>query len=213
MHRLGLFVLAVGCDGGNVVKGEVAGQPIPLSGGYFVQEADVFENGDDEISVILSSLEDPCTADAAYKTAVQDADGPEVYADAWKANYTDDFWRIGLSLELEDPEAPLEEIVFDGVPWNLLTEEAEDVTGRVTHYNSFLDEEYFGSLLSGTPVDDEEYLDLWFTDGGSLEVSKHVPNESLAGVFTTKVTTTEGDTDGELEIRFSVDRCPELEGR
>jgi hypothetical protein len=213
MHRLGLFVLAAGCGGGNLVKGEVAGQPIPLTGGYFVQEADVFENGDDEISVVLTSLEDPCAADTAYRTTVQDAEGPETYAEAWKESYADDFWRIALSLEVEDPEAPLEEIVFDGVPWNLLTEEAEDVTGRVTHYTALLDEAYFTALLAGTERDDEAYLDLWYTDGGFLEVSKHVPNERLEGIFTTEVTTTQGDTDGQLEIRFSVERCLELEGQ
>jgi hypothetical protein len=213
MKYLGLIVLAVGCGGGNTVKGDVAGAPIEIKSGYFAQEDDVFEGGDGQILIRLSSLDDSCAADVAFSDAAEEADDASDLEELWKANLPEDFWLIDLVLRVGDPDDDLSEKVFDGVAWDEVTDKDDQVFGVLTHYTASLDEEYWDATVgNGAGVDFEDYFEAFYTDGGDLEITGHTASEFIKGKFVTEAATTDdGDTEGQIEIGFSVDRCAEMD--
>lgn len=213
MRPLGLMAMAAGCSHGLSVKGEIDGHEIALASGYFVQQDDLAANGNGAFLVVLSSLDDACALDVQFGSDTEEADDAAVFAEAWQAAMPDDFWLVRLTLQVGDPEDALDDVAFDGVPWNDVTNEPGEVTGTVFHYTAPLDEAYWeAEELEGPAVELEDYVETWYTDGGELEVTKHVVNESLRGVFRTDAATIDdGDTAGRIEIGFSVDRCTEME--
>lgn len=211
MKYVGLLVLAAAC-GGNSVKGDIAGTPVEIKSGYFAQEDEVFPGGDGAIYIRLSSLEDSCEADVAFNDAAEEADDASDLEEIWKTSLPEDFWLVDLVLRVGDPDDDLVGKIFDGVAWDEVTEKDDQVYGIVTHYTSFLDEEYWNALLGGPAVDLEDYQEGFFTDGGDLEITSHSPGENIKGSFATEAATTDdGDTEGQIEIQFSVPRCAEMD--
>jgi hypothetical protein len=212
MKYLAAGVLVAGC-GGSSVKGEIDGQFIDIQSGYFAQEDNVdAESGDGAIIVTLSSLEDTCASDAQNSADADEVDDASDLADSWKESFPEDFWTVRLVVQVTDPGDPLKDEVFDGVAWDEVPTEDGEVTGTIIHFTAFLDEEYWNSVLGGPGVDLEDYFEAWYTDGGDLEITGHTVDEFIKGRFTTEAATTDdGDTSGQLEIKFAVDRCTEME--
>jgi hypothetical protein len=202
----------VGCGGGLSVRGDVDGDPVPLKSGYFAQEDEYFDGGDGVIYVRLSSVDDACAADAAWNGDADDADDAGDLEDIWQENLPEDFWLIDLILRVGDPDDDLDGTVLDGVAWDEVTDKDDQTFGIITHYVASLDQEYWEALLGGPGVDPSDYYDFWYTDGGDLDLIKHTPSEKVKGRFATEVADfSDGDTVGDVEISFSVERCAEME--
>lgn len=208
----GLVVAGVAGCGGNSISGEIDGESVPVKSGYFAQEDDYFDGGDGVLYVRLSSIDDACTTDVAWNEEAEDADDSADLEDVWESNLPEDFWLVDLILRVGDPEDDLNGTVLDGVAWDDGVEKDDQVYGIITHYTSHLDQEYWDAVLGGPGVEVEDYYDAWYTDGGDLELTKHSAGEKLGGRFATEVAeTSDGDTQGEVEISFKVERCAEME--
>ncbi|HHO51167.1 MAG TPA: hypothetical protein ENK18_09925 [Deltaproteobacteria bacterium] len=198
-----------GCLGGGAsVKGEIDGDVPDLRGGYFVQDDELYEGGDGLIIVALSNVDTPCETDELVSEELEDADDPGDAEDIWETYMPEDFWVLELRMRVGDPDDDLSKKTLEGVSWDEDLTEDDETYGTFIHYTDFLDQEYF----SGQANDLTDYRDAWFSDGGDLDISKHKPGETLSGIFVTEAAQTDdGDNDGDVEVRFSVERCKAME--
>ncbi|MEZ4241209.1 MAG: hypothetical protein R3F59_34625 [Myxococcota bacterium] len=167
--RFGALALLVGCGSGNSVRGDVDGDPVPLRSGYFAQDDNFFDGGDGIIYVRLTDIEDACAADTQWNADIEDADDTSDLEDFWQDDLPEDFWVIDLYLRVGDPDDDLSGKILDGVAWDEVTEKDDQIYGQITHYTSYLDQEYWDALLGGPGVDPDDYYGVWYTDGGDLE--------------------------------------------
>lgn len=205
---VGLMSLS-GCLGGGIsVKGEIDGEAPDLRWGYFVQEDEVFDGGDGMIIVALSSNKDPCETDELLEGDLEDADDAGDAEDIWETYMPEDFWSLQIRMRVGDPDDDLSGVTLEGVAWDEDLTDDDEAYGTFIHYTDFLDQEYF----SGQANDLSDYRDAWYSDSGDLDIARHKPGEKLSGTFVTEAAQTDdGDNDGDVEIRFSVERCKPME--
>jgi hypothetical protein len=203
------LMLAAGClGGGTSIKGEIDGDEPVLVDGYFGQEDEIDpDTGDGLVILTLSDVPGACEAATLVWDEIEDAQNASDLEEAWEANLPEDFWEMTIVLRVSDPGDDQSGLLFEGVGWDEFLEKDEEAYATINHYKQHLDEDYWNGVADPT-----DYIDSWFTDGGDLEIKKHVPNELLKGTFVTEAADpADGDNEGDIEVKFSVDRCQGME--
>ena len=205
--------IASACGGGGAsISGEVDGGEVALRSGYFAQDAGAFEGGDGVILVVLSSIDDICAADTDFRSQAEDAADPSELGALWQQTFPPDFWNVQLVLRAADPSEPQAKKTLIGIGWDAAIDQDDRAYGTLTHYTAGLDEAYWSAASAGADDSSEGYFEEWYTDGGTLEIRRHKPDEKIAGTFPTSVVApADGEDAGEIEISFRVERCVEAE--
>lgn len=194
--------------GGNSIKGKVDGESVKMKEAIFTTYTDVYENGDDEIFVMITDFADPCTTLAAFYEAFDAAETPEEMIAAY-AMLPAELWQAGFSIRVEDAEADLSGAVLTGVAWDELTEDAMETYATINHQLKPVDEAYFES---SDPDIDLEYGRAFWSHLGTLEIKKHEAGSVITGKFETELYDANEETSvGEVTISFAADYCAEIE--
>jgi hypothetical protein len=203
-----VVLMASGCVG---VSGTIDDQRVPAASTFFIQEDDVAEGEDDLLTIFVTSLHCGCSAVDRIGDALEDGSTPQEDAQGWASAAKRDFWELRIHLRLEDLGADLDDLEFDGLTWDQLSTAPNDSWVSFRHYKEFLDEDYWQRLEDDPDADpdpDGEYLDWWYSDGGTLSIDAHTPGSRVTGTFSTPVSDPfDGTVDGEVEISFDARRC------
>ena len=214
MHRptvVAPLLLLLGCSGGgpgalfdgDSVSGTVNGETVSTGSAVLVQRQD----DEDTILVVMSPAS--CAEQAAVYTALDD-DTASVsqLVDIWNDTFPAEWWKLYMRFRVGSSSSDLTGQVIPGHNW-LNDVSGEPVYGRFMHYKKRLDEGWFDSSAS----EQDDYYVRWSSQGGSMTIEDHDPDEQLKGSFVTSVvdSSEEDRIVGELDIEFTAERCPELD--
>lgn len=202
---------AAGCT--NVITGEVDGLSIPaMQSAFYIEAEDGYpsaDQGEDQgvIIVWMSTEEDACTTVADVLEAQDETDDAEELARIWSDAYPEDFWEATVVLRVADVNESEAGSTFEGTSWDATNEEAGEAFASVTHYLQRLDADFFSDA-----EDFDQYQDLYYTDGGRLEVDLHEPGDRIGGAFETQAADwDDGDGQGDVTVHFDAERCRKVE--
>lgn len=197
-----LTLLASGC--GNKIRGEIEDQQIkPKSVFFFAQEAVL--GTDSLIGVVITDQPSGCEKYSAFLGAAATSAIPADMASQWAANFPEpDWWDVTFLIRTAAVSTPLTGQVFTGIKWNESLDAVGKASGGFTHNLAVRDTAYW----DGTG-DYNAYRKDYVSNGGSLEISNHVPGDKIAGRFATfTVDPLTGGPTGLLEISFNGSFCP-----
>ena len=196
-------LLLVGC---NSVTGKVDGQTIHAASSFFVQEADVFEEGspDDLVTIFVSSMAASCRTVEDLADALEDSEDAEEASDAWRSIARRQFWELRIFVRTSDLDLDLGDTTLSGVAWDRELTERDQTYATIYHYKDWLDEGYWEAEQDPTNV----YRDYWYSDEGDLEIGSHTPGDRITGSFDTVAADPEtGEEAGDITISFDAYRC------
>ncbi len=201
LFLLALAQAASGCT--NTIRGTVDGLELPAMQSAFVIESEDGYGEDGTLLVWMSSVADACNKAEAVLAGQDETDDPDALAALWSTHYPEDFWEVTVVLRTDDVNASLAGSTFEGVPWDEESRRPGQAFASFTHFLRPLD----AAFWDGTG-EYERYQDLYYTDGGSLEIDVHAPGDRIGGYFDTAVADwDDGDAQGEVGIDFDAERC------
>ncbi|MCB9758675.1 MAG: hypothetical protein H6739_02445 [Alphaproteobacteria bacterium] len=201
-----LLALATGC---NAVSGDVDGDPVDIDDAFYIEDDNAF--GDDGlIQVFLLGIPDACAVTAEFLDDFDDADSPSERADAWKDNFPEEFWEFQVWIRVDDVDDELAGQELDGIDWDDALESDDEVGILARRYHDHPDDESF-SWWGAFTGDATDYYETYRSDDGDAKISGHSPGESIRGSFGTTMVDADGDDEGEITLRFSAQRCRDVE--
>ena len=186
------------------VAGTIDGERVAVGSAYFAQTS-IEDTG--LVVVVVSSQQDACEIDDAYRTELEDAVDVADAAEVW-ADYRDpEMWNFQVYI-VGDPGDDLSETSMETLDWDEEITEDHQTWLEATHVTQLLDEDYFAG--EGDP---DDYYDYYLSDGGSLEITRHDPGEALSAKFeTTVVDWDDGDEQGDIKLTiYGAERCRAME--
>jgi len=201
-HALALIpLLAVGCSS-NAVKGSIDGTIVEVKSAMFFSEAEALGE-DGLVTIILTDLKDGCQDYGYYLEATDDVEGANTFAEAWAAVFPPDFWEIAIILRVADSEVSLDGSEILGISWDETLQERNQGFASITHNKTFRDAAYFDATGPSS-----DYLTEYVTEGGRIEINKHLPESFIRGEFGTQVVDTEnGNNKGLVRFQFNAPFC------
>lgn len=186
----------------NRVSGKIDDEKVKIPNGFFVQDEDF-----GLMIVFLTGVSNACEQyDAAFGDS-EDADDAEEQAEVWAEYFPEDFWEAVIYMTV-DPSDDLTDEEVDGLSWDEGFRDENEGYIEFVHYKELLDEDYFAG-----ENDFEDYGDSYISDGGDLLITKHTEDEKIAGTFETTAVDEDGDDQGDVKVKFSVERCDDMEDR
>lgn len=195
------------------VSGEIDGEKPSGQQGFFIQEDEAY-GSDGQIQVWLTDMSgDAC---ASYNGFLEDfSEGlgsfsTDELVDAYNDNLPEQVWLTVLTFRVDDVRDDLSGMEFQGVDWDEILEDDDEMNALTTYKNRDADEDDFelGDILSG----DLDFIESWRSDNGGGKISGHTPDESINGTFSAIFVDDDGDDVGELDVRFGAERCRSVEG-
>lgn len=194
-----------GCT--NVVSGSVDGVTLPKMQSAFYIESEDGYGEDGTVLVWMSSIEDACEKTEIVLAAQDATDEPTDLAAAWSLVYPEDFWEVTVVLRTDDVNDTAAGDRFIGASWDGENEASGSAFANLTHFLRPHDEAFWAGV-----GEYERYQDLYYTDGGELDIDIHVPGDRIAGYFDADVADwDDGDVQGEVGINFDARRCRGVE--
>ncbi|MFT5584707.1 MAG: hypothetical protein ACI9VR_002292 [Cognaticolwellia sp.] len=195
------------------VSGEIDGENPAGQQAFFIQEDEAYGE-DGQIQVWLTDVpEDAC---ATYNGFLEDfSEGLGSFSvdevvDAYNDNLPEQVWLTVLTFRVDDVRDDLSGLEFQGVDWDDMLEDDDEMHAVSTYKSRDADEDdfEFGDIISG----DFDFIEDWRSDNGGGKISGHTPDESIKGTFSSIFVDEDGDDLGELDVRFSAERCRSVEG-
>ena len=206
-----MLVVFTGCVSASGTLGDVQ---ISIKSGYFT-ESDPWADWDGEeyngaFNVSLASFGNACSVNADYGDANNMAESASDARDAWETYLPQDFWAVYLHVIVEDTNISQRNAVFDGVDWDEMEVRDGEFWAEILHVTEHPDKDYFEGQTSL-----DEYGDIFWTDGGSLQITSHTVDKSLGGKLTTDAVWMDADEDpgddaGTITVNFDVNTCVDI---
>ncbi|MCP4810627.1 MAG: hypothetical protein GY913_33220 [Proteobacteria bacterium] len=198
------WVLATGC---NSVSGTVDAYDTPINTAVYVELEDAY--GDDEgILVLLAShglsCEEWADFEDDYADAVWDDLTLDDAADVWRETLPEDFWDWAINIRVDRLGDKLKGDEWEGVDWQDGLTDDDEAKIVATHYTDWPEEE---DILTGLV----DVSDTYRSDDGTMKIQAYSEGKSIRGKFETQMVDNDGSDEGDITLRFSADRCEELE--
>ena len=187
----------------NSVSGDIDTYKVNINTAVFVEDEEAYGN-DGSIQILLASHGLSCeewydfTDDFWDQVQALDFEDAE---DEWKEALPEDFWELTIVMRVDDIDQKQRGLEYTGVDWDDPIADDDEAKIHVSHYTDYPD------------ADDifDDIADHYVSDEGILQVTGHSPGEHIKGNFKTTVKDLDGDTEGEITVRFNADRCEQLE--
>jgi len=195
-----IFLGLLGC---NSVSGQIDAFKININTAVYIEDDEAY-GSDGAIQILLATHGMDCAEwydfeddfwDEIQALDLEDAE------DEWKASLPEDWWLFNVIMRVDDIDEKQRGFEYTGVDWDEPLTDDDEARVLVAHYDDYPD------------ADDifDDIADNYSSDEGILQVTGHSPGESIKGNFQTTIKDIDGDTEGEVTIRFNADRCDDLE--
>jgi len=205
------LLLASGCVSASGSLGDVQ---VTVKSGYFT-ESDPYASYDGEeydgsFNVSLASFNNFCGVQAGYSDASNMAEDAGDAQDAWEMNFPEDFWVVYIHVIAEDTNISQRGASFDGVDWDDDEVRDGEFWAELIHVTEYPDKDFFEGMAFL-----DEFADIFWSDGGSLQINGHTVDRSLAGKLTADAVWIDEDEDfgddaGTVTVNFDVDTCVDI---
>lgn len=201
MRTIAPLLALLACGPRNSVD-PVAGRLWPMETSFLTVDPDTFD-GDDLLTITLSSLPDSCDRDRLFRDAAADAEGPAALADAWASAYPEPFFEVDVVARVQGGTWPPKGALWSGLPWDAFPEQNNVVFAVLTEHVAVRDEAYW----AGDYEDEDDYEHVFYTDGGLAKWGKATPGLRVTGRMNADVVDGSGNYAGATEIRFDATVC------